>query len=221
MCSTEARPQPAARSLGATTSKSPGVHASAFLLPRFLRLSFLTCVPVPEWTGSLLTLTAFAVQWPQRWSHSCFGTAELISHSREGLHGSLCVCLGVKKEEREKQECGGRGGGGGEEGKEKCRRKKRRENMRRKRREDAELKMPCPKDPGCIFHFPLLSILFIFRRQPPFHTARSFNAKPRNAIPATVPTCHFNTFTTGQGCSDGNSDRTLSKLACCIQIKLL
>lgn len=93
--------------------------------------------------------------------------------------------------------------------------------MRRKRREDAQLKMPCPKDPGCIFHFPLLSILFVFRRQPPLHTARSFNAKPRNAIPATVPTCHFDTFTIGQGCSDGNFDRTLSKLACYKQIKLL
>lgn len=161
MCSTEARPQPAACSLGATTSKSPGVLCTAFLLRRFPRLSFLTCVPVPEWTGSLLTSTAFAAQWPQRWSHSCFGTAELISHSREGLHGSLCVCLGVQKEEWEKRELGWEGGEG---------EKKRRGSMRRKRREDAQLKMPRL---GSRLHFSLPPLVNTFRFQTPATTPYS------------------------------------------------
>lgn len=164
MCSTEARPQPAACSLGATTSKSPGVHASAFLLPRFLRLSFLTCVPVPEWTGSLLTLTAFAVQWPQRWSHSCFGTAELISHSREGLHGSLCVCLGVKKEEREKQECGGRGGGWRRR---KGKMQKKKEEREHEKEEERRCRVKNAVSKGSRLHFSFPPLVNTFHFQTP------------------------------------------------------
>lgn len=43
---------------------------------------------------------ASAVQWPKRWIHSCSGTAELISHSHEELHGSLFLCLEIKRKIR-------------------------------------------------------------------------------------------------------------------------
>lgn len=128
------------------------------------------------------------------------------------------MSLGDKKEEWEKQEWGGRE----EEEKEKKYRRKKEEREHEKEKERrCTVKNATSKGSSCIFHFPLLSILLIFRHHTPLHIARSSKAKPRNAIPATVPTCHFDMFTIGQWCSDGNFNRTLSKLACCKQIKLL
>lgn len=46
---------------------------------------------------------AFAAQRPKRWSHSYSGRAGLISHSREGRHGSPFLYLGVKKETQEQK----------------------------------------------------------------------------------------------------------------------
>ena len=74
----------------------------------------------------------------------------------------------VKKEEKKEQE------GGREEEKQKERNNtegRRGEGTGGGRGEDAPLKTLCPKDPGCIFHFCLLSIFFISRCHPPLHTA--------------------------------------------------
>ena len=226
MCSTVTRLQQAEYFPGATPSKFQGILYSPWMLGRFLRSRklFLTCVPVLEWTVSLLKWMASAVQWPERWIHSYSGTAELISHSHEGLRGSLFLYLGVKKEEQEKQKGERRGSGGGEEeGKKKYRREKRRGNTRRKRRKDAQLKMPCPEDPRYSLPFPLLSVVFHFQ-VPPTTPHGCTHSRQSLEMPSQPP-CLLVTLTSSQLASqwfsDRNCDGTRSDLACYKQIKLL
>ena len=195
MCSTVTRLQQAEYFPGATPSKFQGILYSPWMLGRFLRSRklFLTCVPVLEWTVSLLKWMASAVQWPERWIHSYSGTAELISHSHEGLRGSLFLYLGVKKEEQEKQKGERRG------------RKEEIQTGKEEREYEKEKEKRCTVknalSRGSAVQSPFSPLVSSF----PFsgathHSTRlhAFKAKPGNAVSATVPACHFDKFTIGQ-----------------------
>lgn len=153
---------------------------------------------------------ASAAQWPERWTHSYSGTAELISHSHEGLHGSLFLHL--------------RGQGAGEgEGKKKYRWEKRRRNTRGKRKKDTQLKVPCLEDPGCLSPLSFLSIVSIFRCHPPLHMAACTQGKAWECCPghhAHLSLWQVHNWPVSDF-SDSDVDGTWSNLACCKQIRLL
>lgn len=95
--------------------------------------------------------------------------------------GAAWISLSMSRNQEEKQEETG-------EKKERRRgrrrsreeyRRKRRGEMRRKRKKDPWLKMSCPKNPDCNFHFPLLTIVFIFRHHSPLPTAAFIQCKSR------------------------------------------
>lgn len=153
---------------------------------------------------------ASAAQWLGRWTHSYSGTAELISHSHEGLRGSLFLHL--------------RGQGGGEgEVKKKYRWEKRRGKTRGKRRKDTQLKMPCPEDPGYLSPLPFLSIVSIFSCRPPLHMAACTQGKAWKCCPshhAHLSLWQVHSWPVSDF-SDSDFDGTWSNLACCRQIRLL